>query len=64
MAEHGQHDDGMQNAGKFNTMDTPMNVLKEGGAAPMGDNLVPTSEFPDPLGLMPKLKGGPIGPKG
>ena len=64
MSRHDHIDDGAQAKGKFNVMDTPMNVTTEGGAAPSGDNLVPTAEFPDPLGLMPKKGGSPIGPKG
>jgi hypothetical protein len=64
MAEHGQTDDGLQNKGKFSTFDTPLNIITEGGAAPKGDNEVPTAEFPDPLGLMPRGKSAPIGPKG
>jgi hypothetical protein len=65
MSQHGQTDDGAQASGKFSVMDTPMNVTTEGGAAPKGDNMVPTAEFPDPLGLMPGGRGAKsIGPKG
>lgn len=63
MARHGQTDDGAQGSGKFNTMDTPLNILVEGGDAPKGDNLVPTSPSPDPLGYMSDLgKARDIGP--
>lgn len=64
MARHDMKDDKAQARGKFNTFDSPLNIMDEGGAAPRGDNQVPTAEFPDPLGLMPKGKGKEIGPKG
>jgi hypothetical protein len=67
MARHdeSQGDDGKQAGGHFPSFDTPMNVASEGGAAPASNNLVPTAEFPDPLGLMPAGKGAKsLGPKG
>jgi hypothetical protein len=63
MSRHGNTDDGAQNKGKFSTMDSPLNITVEGGDAPKGDNLVPTSPSPDPLGyLSPLGKAKDIGP--